>query len=193
MWRGLIMADGDTDVAVPRSSESLVELLGQLPALTCSLKLTIPKWTAFTIDHLNLDRRLQHLTLHHDNNHGGFLAALAPLLPPSLVSLDLSKFDQDELGRDLFPHLPLTLESLTLQACALTTEHVAPLTTRWPPALIHLDLGDNQLSTVPTPLPFKLKYLGLKGLTMLQGTRVDDHVVWVCALPRSLRTLENAK
>ncbi|KAJ3351009.1 hypothetical protein GGF32_004496 [Allomyces javanicus] len=43
---------------------------------------------------------------------------------------------------------------------------------------------------VPMPLPLKLKFLGLRGRTMLQGTGTDDHAAWVSVLPRSLRTLE---
>ncbi|KAJ3368790.1 hypothetical protein GGF31_006077 [Allomyces arbusculus] len=115
---------------------------------------------------------LRSLTICESGSDGFLGAATVRGLAKGLGKLPhLKVLHLDECpylkGADVMAGLPRTgMREIRLQ-CGLTTQHVMPLTTLRPPALTCLDLGDNHLSTVLTPLPLKVKYLGVEGRAMV--------------------------
>ncbi|KAJ3348587.1 hypothetical protein GGF32_006124 [Allomyces javanicus] len=192
--------DGD-DNAEEGIDSPLTELPGyrvpgalpmNLPAAR-RLKLQFPMIDSRLVELLKLDRKTEHFALAQDARGGWFLSVLAHKLPPSLLTLDLSSagpFGAEELAELLFPCMPRTLEKLMLRRNRLQGAHIEDFmefTNLWPPNLYHLDLRENYIQWIPTPLPRKLRYFGIACNPVPNGC-ID--MAWVRALPQSMQEIE---
>ncbi|KAJ3350620.1 hypothetical protein GGF32_004786 [Allomyces javanicus] len=167
-------------------------LLINLPAAR-RLKLQFPMIDSRLVELLKLDRKTEHFALAQDARGGWFLSVLADKLPPSLLTLHLSSagpFGTEEPAELLFPCMPRTLEKLMLRRNRLQGAHIEKFmefTNLWPPNLYHLDLRENYIQWIPTPLPRKLRYFGIACNSVPNGC-ID--MAWVRALPQSMQEIE---